>query len=664
MHGKINVKYYITISVQSKLKKSLCLSPKSKVQSPKSKVQSLYLAAIAFIIFFACTKDESKDSLSNFNINDVHIEKRSNFEIYNASEFRPIILGEEMTNPYTLEIVNQANSLLYNYVETLVATHNYIKFLPQDQDDLAELDDWSYTENIVTLDYPMHYEVLEMGDYYIDPEVSDSTLTYQYASVPVDVILPSVQYEKLEELYLDESNPFLFIKTYIMTGHQNKLSNIIKGGLPMSVMSSNIVDIDGDLICDLANPPPPPNCGDCRPVYIVEWLGGGDFDCRWECDCTPPRPPVLNGCGCPVPSNPRIPAGCVKVENDFADEEVKIVKVTVRNGFFMSDVEWTDRDGCWEMSREYGDFILVQVKFENFNLKVRDLSYWSSLRVLRDHTRAFPMPYNSTLIRYDAVADRRQWAASHTHNTDLDYRDRSTTDGIPQPRLRLNYTLLSGGGAASAPMLQGNPINSYLGMLLAFGWPNAVLGILSGDIKPDITNQYEDLEPASEFNAITHHELGHASHYSIEGEGYWFHYRNHIIHNFGYGTFPGFNIGSSPGRVALGEAVGNYTGNLYGNTGLGGENVDFIRNYIPVGLMFDLNDGGLGSQDEIVDPNDTTIRTFDNVEGFTPAMIFEALESTTDIDNYGESLRNLHLANTPTNPNDYDDLIRVYDVFN
>jgi len=56
-----------------------------------------------------------------------------------------------------------------------------------------------------------------------------------------------------------------------------------------------------------------------------------------------------------------------------------------------------------------------------------------------------------------------------------------------------------------------------------------------------------------------HHELGHATHHEIIGEGYWFGYRNHILENFGYGTFPGFfGPTSNEGKVALGEAIGNY----------------------------------------------------------------------------------------------------------
>ncbi len=611
-------------------------------------------------IFYACSTEEFEQQPIIIDTNSVSVENR--FETQ-YDGIRPVILGDEIINPYALSIVNEANALLYNEATTLNATHNYVKFLPQDQDDLAELDEWGFAQNILVLDYPMHYELIQQGDYYIDSEVTDSTLMYQYASIPVDMEMPQVPHQVLEELYLDESNPFIFIKTYLMTGHDDKLQKIVKGGITQSTLAS--FTPDNPFLCDINNLPPPPNCGDCEAVLLILSLGNGQINCRWECDCSPPPPPRLNGCGCPVPANIRIPAGCVRVDDDFGgDVPVSIVKVAVWDYSFIfkqSDVVWTDRAGCWEVDREY-DEMNVKVIFENFNLKVRDLSYWLSLRVLRDQTRSFSVPLNNVLVVYDEIDDRRQWAASHTHNTDLDYRDRATTDGIPQPRTRINYLHVSGGGGAAAPMLQGNPANSFLSLLLSFYFPAAVLNILSSGIQPDIANQYADGEDARNFNGITHHELGHASHYNIEGESYWFHYRNHIINNVGYGTFPGFTfVGSSPGRVALGEAVGNFMGNRYGNTFAGGENLDFRNNFIPVGLMFDLGDGG---SDEIVDPNNTVIRTFDNVEGFTPAMIFDALEGSTDIENYGENLRILHLASTPSTPINYNNLIEVYDVFN
>jgi len=165
---------------------------------------------------------------------------------------------------------------------------------------------------------------------------------------------------------------------------------------------------------------------------------------------------------------------------------------------------------------------------------------------------------------------------------------------------------------------------------------------------------------AAVFNGIGAHELGHASHYAIVGEGYWVGYRDHIVFNSGYGNFPGF-IGNQVGRVALGEAIGNYTGNLYGGTNAGGENLEFENGFIPRGLMFDLVDT---NDDRVTDPN-TGESVIENIEGFTPFMIFNALDnSTNDIRTYRDRLNALHLSDTPNTEEDFNNVIDVYDVFN
>ncbi len=85
------------------------------------------------------------------------------------TDIRPVILGEEINNPYTVEVINQAQSQLYDSAEFLSATHHYIRMKPQNQDDLVTISDWSLENRVVTLDYPMHYEIIREGDYYIDP---------------------------------------------------------------------------------------------------------------------------------------------------------------------------------------------------------------------------------------------------------------------------------------------------------------------------------------------------------------------------------------------------------------------------------------------------------------------------------------------------------------
>ncbi len=153
------------------------------------------------------------------------------------------------------------------------------------------------------------------------------------------------------------------------------------------------------------------------------------------------------------------------------------------------------------------------------------------------------------------------------------------------------------------------------------------------------------------------------------GESYWFGYRNHILNNFGYGSFGDFNFGSSPEKVALGEAVGNYVGAIYGNTSSGGENFEFSieDKFIPRGLMWDLVDDT--PWDIVTDPN-SEVSFFDNISGFTPQMIFDGLngvlpiQEVQSIREFRDNLRTLHLNNTSNSASDFDAFLDGNDVFN
>jgi len=290
--------------------------------------------------------------------------------------------------------------------------------------------------------------------------------------------------------------------------------------------------------------------------------------------------------------------------------------------------------------------------------------------VVSDYAGRFNAPpYNNISVGYESgIADntsneRMYWAAAHTINTVGDYRTRAATAGIPLPRRGLNWYNRHGQGAGAASMLQGNIFNSWPSFFAAIQMP-IFYTALSYTILPDIVNRYNVNETAAIFNGVSYHELGHASHYSIVGEGYWIGYRNHVINNGGNGTFGNFAaIGSNPGKIALGEALGNFTGATFGGLAAGGENVPWEDNFVPVGLMFDLGD--VSPFEVITDPNNPAISGFDNISGFTPAMIFSSLHPNVEnIRQFRDRLRTLHLGSTPNTAGAYNTFVDIYDVFN
>ncbi|MBO4806574.1 MAG: hypothetical protein J5554_11070 [Paludibacteraceae bacterium] len=114
--------------------------------------------------------------------------------------------GEKWELPYTLRNVQAAydslkagNLLRSGEVEPqLQATHYYVRFLPKDSSDWAEL---LKDTNIVLTEIPWDREVEgEGGESYHDPYMGKNVPTWQYTKVPVDYQFSNVKYEILDEL--------------------------------------------------------------------------------------------------------------------------------------------------------------------------------------------------------------------------------------------------------------------------------------------------------------------------------------------------------------------------------------------------------------------------------------------------------------------------------
>lgn len=87
-----------------------------------------------------------------------------------SDEPTPTILGNPRVNPYTVQKMTEAwNNLNGTNLPTLPATHRYVKFMPATLEQFKKLNE---TE-LVLFDYPLEYEIIQMGDYYDDPAVPE-----------------------------------------------------------------------------------------------------------------------------------------------------------------------------------------------------------------------------------------------------------------------------------------------------------------------------------------------------------------------------------------------------------------------------------------------------------------------------------------------------------
>ena len=127
----------------------------------------------------------------------------------------PIILGRRLDNPYSLSNMRLAfHNLLPEMSdacieeEDIVTTHFYVRFRPDNEEELQTIKD-RYS-NFDIYEYPLDYELSGRVSYH-DPEIPDSLPTYQYAAIDSvswrTIPLPlNVDYEIIERLFIPDED--------------------------------------------------------------------------------------------------------------------------------------------------------------------------------------------------------------------------------------------------------------------------------------------------------------------------------------------------------------------------------------------------------------------------------------------------------------------------
>jgi len=113
-----------------------------------------------------------------------------------------IVLGEQLEDPYSVENMTRALAAVYPTKAdrvVLPATHLYVRFLPEDEEQFERLAGLG----VPLLDHPVDYQILREGDYYHDPEVAEDRITWQYAVVERDFVFPAgIRYEILDQCHI------------------------------------------------------------------------------------------------------------------------------------------------------------------------------------------------------------------------------------------------------------------------------------------------------------------------------------------------------------------------------------------------------------------------------------------------------------------------------
>jgi hypothetical protein len=647
---------------------------------------------LMFLLFQACKKDfiekdvpketNTEESGQNlFNVTDQSVGTRSGEDV-------KTVLGNLRENPFTVEKMAQAHRNLYgSSIQTMETTHLYVKFMPASLDDMVALD----SSDLFFFDFPLEYEVVDMGDYYQD--IEEGTFPVLYTVASPDFVFPNVPHEVIAELYLDKSDPFLLVESFRITGNTDKIIPYVfpSSGLKADELGGNPVMLDIPAepdYCDLG----------CYPVLQIN-TGTFPFTYTWYCDCPPPPPTPTNACGCPVFSSNRKPAGCVKVEDTELSTAgdpstflpVRRVKVIAYDGWFNLDITETDDNGCWKINDEYHGNAWFWIKFKNNRCKIRGTegnfkAAWQWLFTVTDYVGKLPGPtYNNISVNYNMWTSNgskahRYWGAATVNNALHEFHDYAAQDGIAPPpngmdifvghSQRYGYTIMSVQNQLSQAVgialgLATSFTGPWSGLVALIGWGATQLYL------PDIyigTN----FNHSDEQKSLAYHEIAHASHFAQVGPYYWQLLVTAEILANGHGSSSGVNNGIpyDAGLIALCESWAESLGGLLytDRTYVGNNSLPFgltwatilerrwneYPGHVPIGLYNDLADVGeptFNTGGVIVSACNEYVSGCtlipDAVSGFTNAQMFSCLNiGTTSVSEFQSCLITNYLGTT------------------
>lgn len=143
----------------------------------------------------------------------------ANMEVASENQ-EEMLLGEEIINPYSLTVMNQAvTALRQEYelgIKRISGNAAYIRFLPRDTTEYNYL---TQKTGFELFDYPLDRKIIRQGEYYRDPSLpADAPYTWLYTTVlknqtesleQLRLIFPDLQMEVLDICYIPEELPDL-----------------------------------------------------------------------------------------------------------------------------------------------------------------------------------------------------------------------------------------------------------------------------------------------------------------------------------------------------------------------------------------------------------------------------------------------------------------------
>ena len=428
-----------------------------------------------------------------------------------------IVLGEQLEDPYSVENVIEAVSILYPTRAGRVdikPTDLYVRFLPRTETEYDRL----VSMGLQLVDHPVDYEIVREGDYYHDPSLPEDSITWQYAVVKADFNLPEdIRHEVLDKCYIADNDPATR-----------------SDGIDWSAVEREAFRLTG-------------NAGMMHPE--------------------------VRGASAPAKPSGRL---CI-VDDKLGGEPEGLAGVRVScNTFVKFAHAYTDSQGYYTIDREFSSELRYRIVFQNekgFGIGLNKILVPASASTLGE---SGPEGVSLTI---DKDSDRRLFTRSVVNNAAYSYFESCQIRDckILPPPANTRIWIFQGLDVCSSPMLQqgvlvdDTAIGEFLGDFAKY-----VKMFL-----PDITLGVKDIEDYSTIFAGTVHELAHASHFSQVGKAYWDNYIRYVVFSFleSGGRMYGLGSGEGAGYCEVGEMWGYYLQNRLYKERYGEDKTTFGTSY-------------------------------------------------------------------------------------
>jgi len=411
---------------------------------------------------------------------------------------KKIILGQKLENPYSVENLQNAfesfNRTTRNsqFQKRIVrASHKYIKISPSTEKHLIELEKIDAEGVLVLHDMPLDYEIIQEGDYFVNPKHEKDLFHPVYTVIPVNYSLPiGLPYEVLEQVY-EPTEAEYEVETIALNaaGWRNE------------------VDCTGSLvICDETN---------------------------LSLDSTNANSERLFG-------RRYRPHGYVMVRNTETNQPqaLRQAKISIGRGIWWRYTH-TDDNGHFTSPKKYRGKVRIRAKWRSNIATVR--KSWNELLGVQvsDHLMTIKRNTNGR-TKHIEFGDDRLWYKGTVHNALVKYNDYALNNGINKPIVNANvWVWKNGDDVGATPMLfkyrhlasiatvagigQSNLWDVLVNAIAAFA-----IDLLPSRLHPDIIfsglkgrNNTNGSVNTAEIEQRVFHEAAHYSHASQAGAWNW-----------------------------------------------------------------------------------------------------------------------------------------------